>query len=144
VADNLTREQRSYHMSRVRSKNTAPELQIRALAHRRGLRYRIHVARLPGKPDLAFIRAKVAVFIDGDFWHGWRFPAWRDKLGDYWKEKITRNRRRDARSFRTLRRAGWLVLRIWEHQVKSDTASCVDRIEAAVRTRVNNLAKSRQ
>ncbi len=135
MTDNLTPKQRSYHMSRVRSKNTAPELKIRRLAHRRGLRYRIHADWLPGKPDLVFIRAKVAVFIDGDFWHGWRFSPSRDKLSDYWREKIAGNRRRDAENFRRLRSQGWLVIRIWEHEVKKDAQGCVDRVEAAIRTR---------
>ncbi len=89
MTDNLTREQRSYHMSCVRSKNTAPELRIRRLAHRMGLRYRIHVDQLPGKPDLAFISAKVAVFIDGDFWHGWRFPRWRKTSATIGARRLT-------------------------------------------------------
>jgi len=135
MTDNLTPEQRSYHMSRVRSKNTAPEMKIRRLAHERGLRYRIHADWLPGKPDLTFIRAKVVVFIDGDFWHGWQFPRWRDKLADYWREKIERNRRRDAENFRKLRSQGWLAIRIWEHEIKRDARACVDRVEAAVRKR---------
>jgi DNA mismatch endonuclease (patch repair protein) len=137
MADNLTREQRSFTMSRIRSKDTTPELTIRRLVHGRGLRFRKHKDGLPGRPDLVFAAAKVVVFVDGDFWHGWRFPAWRDKLGDYWKEKIARNRRRDRRNCQTLRRAGWLVIRIWEHEVKSDAEACVDRIEQAVWVRVN-------
>lgn len=143
MADNLTPEQRSFTMSRIRSKDTAPELAIRSLTHARGLRFRKHRRALPGRPDLVFAGAKVVVFVDGDFWHGWRFPAWRDKLGDYWKEKIERNRQRDERNFRALRRAGWLVIRIWEHEVKTDAESCVDRIEEAVRSRVNGLANGR-
>ena len=139
MTDNLTPEQRSYHMSRVRWKNTAPELRIRRLAHERGLRYRIHVHRLSGKPDLAFMSAKVAVFIDGDFWHGWRFPRWREKIGDYWREKIEGNRRRDAENFRKLRSRGWLVMRIWEHEIKRDAQRCVDRVEATVRRRCVDL-----
>src|SRR5208337_4277710 len=120
MTDNLSPEQRSYHLSCVRSKHRGPELKIRRLAHERGLRYRIHADRLPGKPDMAFIRAKVAVFIDGDFWHGWRFPRWREKIGDYWREKIDRNRRRDAEHCRKLRSQGWLVIRIWEHEIERD------------------------
>jgi DNA mismatch endonuclease (patch repair protein) len=135
MADNLTPEQRSYMMSRNRSTNTAPELKVRRLAHARGLRYRIHYSPLPGRPDLAFVTAKVAVFVDGDYWHGWRFPLWKHKLADYWRTKIERNRRRDIMNFRKLRRQGWMVIRIWEHQVKQDAQSCIDRIESAVRAR---------
>ncbi len=120
-------------MSRVRSTDTTPELAIRKLAHARGLRFRKHCRWLPGRPDLVFARTKVVVFVDGDYWHGWRFPAWRDKLAAYWKQKIENNRRRDLRNFRRLRNDGWLVIRLWEHDVERDAECCVDRIEAAVR-----------
>src|SRR5262245_52096226 len=130
--DNLTPRQRSRNMSLSRSKDTRPELAIRRLLHARGLRFRKHVRWLPGRPDLLFVSARVVVFVDGDYWHGWRFPAWSDKLGTYWKQKIERNRRRDLQTIRRLRRSGWLVLRIWEHDIKRDCADCVDRIEAAV------------
>ena len=88
MADNLTPEQRSYMMSRVRSTDTTPELIIRSLAHARGLRFRKHCGWLPGRPDLVFVRSRVVVFVDGDYWHGWRFPEWKEKLGSYWKQKI--------------------------------------------------------
>jgi DNA mismatch endonuclease (patch repair protein) len=133
--DNLTPEQRSYMMSRTRSTDTAPELLVRKLAHARGLRYRKHCGWLPGSPDLVFVRSRVVVFVDGDYWHGWRFPAWKEKLGAYWKQKIENNRRRDQRNFRRLRRRGWLVVRLWEHEVKSDPQGCINRIENAVRRR---------
>jgi len=135
MADNLTPEQRSYMMSRVRSTDTKPELAVRRLVHARGLRFRKHCARLPGRPDLVFIAAKVAVFVDGDYWHGWRFPTWKDKLSSYWKGKIERNRRRDLCNFRKLRRKGWRVIRVWEHEVERDAKRCIDLIEVAVRQR---------
>jgi len=144
MADNLSKEQRSFTMSRIRSKNTAPEMKIRQMVHSRGLRFRKHVASLPGCPDLVFSTARVVVFVDGDFWHGWRFPVWRDKLADYWRAKISRNRRRDVKTFRALRRAGWLVIRIWEHDVKRDAKLCVDRIEERVRTRLRHSGIGRQ
>lgn len=134
--DNLTTAQRSRTMSLIRSKDTRVELTIRSLLHARGLRFRKHVRSLPGQPDLVFVKAKVIVFVDGDYWHGWRFPQWRDKLAPYWKQKIEGNRRRDRRNFRKLRREGWLVIRVWEHQVECDADRCVDHIHAAVRLRV--------
>jgi DNA mismatch endonuclease, patch repair protein len=140
MADNLTPEQRSFTMSRIRSKDTAPELTIRRLVHARGLRFRKHKNGLAGRPDLVFASARVVVFVDGDFWHGWRFPAWKHKLGRYWRDKIERNRRRDQKNLRLLRRSGWLVIRIWEHEVKRDAESCVDRIEEVVRARSNCAA----
>jgi DNA mismatch endonuclease (patch repair protein) len=136
MPDNLTPQQRSFTMSRIRSKNTAPELVIRRLLHARGLRFRKHVSTLPGSPDLAFAGAKVAVFVDGDFWHGWRFPLWQEKLGRYWKQKIQRNRERDRRNCAALRRRGWLVVRIWEHQVELEPLRCVERVEVVVRGRL--------
>ena len=132
MADNLTPKQRSYTMSRIRSKDTKPETTVRRLAHARGLRYRKHQRNLPGRPDMVFQSAKVAVFIDGDFWHGWRFPQWSHKLGPYWQKKISRNRERDQANFRRLRRQGWCVIRVWEHEVKRNPECCVDRIEEAV------------
>ena len=128
-------------MSRVRSTDTTPELAVRKLVHARGLRFRKHCTWLAGRPDLVFVRSRIVVFVDGDYWHGWRFPAWKDKLAPYWKQKIENNRRRDQRNFQRLRKDGWLVIRIWEHEVERDAARCIGRIEAAVHRRADN-AKS--
>ncbi len=136
MADNLTPQQRSYMMSRVRSVDTRPELVVRKLAHARGLRFRKHCAWLAGRPDLVFVASKVVVFVDGDYWHGWRFPQWKNKLAPYWKAKIERNRRRDATNFRKLRRDGWRVIRIWEHQLERDAEVCMKHIESVVRSRL--------
>lgn len=134
MADNMTPEQRSRTMSRIRKTDTKPELMIRRLSFARGLRYRKYAARLPGKPDLVFATAKVVVFVDGDFWHGWRFEEWEKKLSSpYWKEKIRRNCERDRQHCACLEADGWTVLRIWEHEVEKDANACVDRIERAVR-----------
>jgi DNA mismatch endonuclease, patch repair protein len=135
MVDNLTAEQRSYTMARIRSKNTAPELAVRGLLRKSGLNFRLHDSSLPGCPDIVFRKARVVVFIDGDYWHGWRFSLWKNKLAPYWKDKIERNRQRDARNFAKLRRWGWLVIRIWEHQIERDLGACVERIEPAVRAR---------
>jgi DNA mismatch endonuclease (patch repair protein) len=133
MADNMTVAQRSLTMSRRRSRDTLPELTVRRLCHALGLRYRKHVGSLPGRPDLVFSRARVAVFVDGDFWHGRRFSQWNGKLAPYWSKKIERNIRRDARSFRQLRRMGWTVIRLWEHDIYADPVTCIDRVEVAVR-----------
>ena len=115
-------------MQAVKSRNTSLERIVASALHQRGWRFRRHVAHLPGKPDFVFPRAKVVVFVDGDFWHGWRFPRWKSRLSVYWQDKIERNRRRDQRNFRRLRRAGWKVLRVWGHQVKRDLDGVVDRV----------------
>lgn len=133
VADNLTPEQRSYTMSRIRSTNTAPEMRVRRELHRRGLRYRVHIPGLPGKPDIVFSKRKIAIFLDGDFWHGWRLEQWKHKLSLTWLSKIERTRARDALHDQTLRSAGWQVLRYWEHEVKANCVAVADEIEAVVR-----------
>ncbi len=134
MSDTLTPEQRSYCMSRVKSKDTGPEKLVRSALHRRELRFRKHVKDLPGRPDIVFTKARVAVFIDGDFWHGYDFISWEHKLSDFWKAKISKNRQRDAENLQKLRAAGWTVIRIWQHELKINFESCVEQLEIAVRT----------
>jgi len=128
MADNLTKKQRSYCMSQVKGKDTGLELTIRSAIHREGLRFRKHVQGLPGRPDIVFPRKKVVVFIDGDFWHGYRFPYWKQSLSRFWREKIEKNRRRDRSNFRKLRTRGWQVIRLWQHQVEGNSSRCVRKI----------------
>ena len=132
MADNLTPSQRSYTMSRIRSKDTGPELTIRRLVHARGLRFRKHKRGLPGRPDLVFAAVRVVVFVDGDFWHGWRFPAWKETVGPYWQQKIQRNRERDRRNAQRLRRRGWHVIRIWGHQVRQELEAVTSKVARAL------------
>lgn len=115
-------------MSRVRTKDTDIERLVRSELHRRGFRFRKHVKSLPGCPDLVLTRGKVAVFIEGDFWHGYRLPMWELGLQPFWRDKIRRNRRRDLSNFRKLRRRGWIVIRLWQHQIVRDLDACVSRI----------------
>lgn len=133
MADNLTPEQRSYCMFRVKGKDTGIETSVRSELHRRGFRFRKHVKDLPGKPDVVFTRAKVAVFIDGDFWHGYRFPAWERKVSDFWKKKISKNRERDTKNHRKLRDMGWTVIRMWQHDLERDFECSIERIVSAVK-----------
>ena len=119
-------------MSRVKGRDTGIERQVRSALHRRGLRFRKHVKELAGKPDIVFRRARVAVFIDGDFWHGYGFPQWEENLSPFWKSKITSTRKRDRRNFARLRRMGWRVIRIWEHELEHDLESCVQRVVEAL------------
>lgn len=132
MADNLTKAQRSYCMSRVKSKDTSFERTIRSELHQRGYRFRKHVSSLPGKPDIVFPTQKIAVFIDGDFWHGYRLPLWEHQLSDFWKNKIKKNQQRDKKNFRTLRGMGWRVIRIWQHEIKRDLNACILKIITAV------------
>ncbi len=116
-------------MARIKGKDTGPENAVVAGLLSAGLTFEQHAKDLPGRPDIVFRSEKVAVFVDGDFWHGWRFPLWKHKLALKWQVKIDATRTRDARNIARLRRAGWTVIRIWEHQVDSDLTSCIIRVQ---------------
>lgn len=131
--DKLTPEQRSRLMSRVRSKDTDIERALRSALHRNGLRFRKHVSGLPGRPDIVFPKARLAVYVDGDFWHGYRFKTWKDKLPLYWQEKIEKNRKRDACNKRRLRSMGWTALRIWGHSIEKNLDGVVAAISYEIR-----------
>src|SRR5882724_2187104 len=134
--DFLTPERRSSLMSNVRQKGTDIELLVCRELRTRGYRFRRNVRTLPGSPDLVFSKDKLAVFIDGDFWHGFRYPCWRHKVQPFWRNKIETNRKRDLRNFRILRRGGWRVVRIWQHQIKADIDGCLQRIVDMLQVRV--------
>ena len=140
--DIMSPEQRSRVMSRIRGKNTGPEQIIFAKLRQEGIQFTTHEKDLPGQPDVVFHGVKLAVFLDGDFWHGWRFPLWQHKLSEKWRGKIVTTRERDQRNFRKLRRLGWAVLRIWEHQIERSPDKCVERILAAREKRLAELAYS--
>ena len=119
-------------MSAQRRKDTGPELAVRRALHAMGLRYRVHAQPLPSlrrQADIVFTRAKVAVFIDGCFWHGCPKHGRREHQvnGWYWPEKIERNRHRDAETDGLLLAAGWTVVRAWEHEDPADVALQVAR-----------------
>jgi DNA mismatch endonuclease, patch repair protein len=120
-------------MARVRRKDTDLEKAVCAELKRRRLRFSKHAKHLPGCPDIVFGDLKIAIFIDGDFWHGYRFPVWRHSLSTFWQQKINKNRIRDRRNFAHLRRMGWRVLRIWQHQIKRDAKGCGNKIIDALR-----------
>ncbi len=107
-------------MSKIRGKGTKVELAMAELLHATGVSFEMHARDLPGQPDFVFRDAKVVIFVDGDFWHGWRFPAWRLKLSQKWEAKIASNRIRDRRNRSRLVRKGWKVVRFWEHQIERD------------------------
>lgn len=134
--DNLTPEQRGRAMRAVKGTNTSLERGLGSALHRAGLRYRKNAAALPGKPDFVFARARVVVFVDGDFWHGWRFPAWKHKLADFWRDKIEGNRRRDRRVRRRLGNQGWRVVRVWGHEIERDLEAAAARVVRIVAERL--------
>jgi DNA mismatch endonuclease, patch repair protein len=132
MSDNLTPQQRSYCMSRIKGKDTGLEKRVRSELHKKGFRFRKHHKDLPGKPDVVFTKAKVAVFIDGDFWHGYRFPTWEHKVSDFWKTKISKNRERDAKNHGRLRDMGWTVIRLWQHDLERDFEGSIEEIVSAL------------
>jgi DNA mismatch endonuclease (patch repair protein) len=89
----------------------------------------VNASWLVGKPDIVFTNIKLAVFVDGDFWHGWEFERWGNKLALRWREKIAGNIARDRRHAVALRAQGWTVMRIWEHDVEKSLQRCIARIE---------------
>lgn len=124
-------------MSKIRSKDTKLEKDFLKLVsyvlYPRGMRYRKHYAKLLGKPDIVFVSKKVAVFIDGDFWHGYKFTAQKQRLPKkYWIKKIESNIARDRKINRELKKAGWTVVRVWEHEIKKDATKAVLKIEKAL------------
>lgn len=122
MRDVLTKTQRSYNMSRIRGKDTSPEMIVRRLVHAMGFRYRLHVRSLPGAPDMVFRSRRQAIFVHGCFWHrhscklGRPMPATRRA---FWKAKLEGNKSRDTRQRRALRRMGWKILTVWECQTGS-------------------------
>lgn len=118
--DTVTPERRSENMRAIASKNTSPEIRVRKALHRRGIRFRLHVAGLPGRPDVVMQASRICVFVHGCFWHGCtRCVDGRRAVRsnhEFWTLKIDRNRRRDASQARRLRGAGWRVFVVWECQ----------------------------
>ncbi len=123
--------------SRNRGKDTKAELLLREALWALGVRYRLHAAGLPGKPDIVFPRQKIAVFVDGDFWHGRNWPVLEEQLRrranpDYWVAKIAYNRNRDNEQTEALRGQGWTVVRLWETEVRKDPRAAVEKVLAAL------------
>ena len=133
-----TKEQISYNMRQVKNKDSAIELILRKELWNRGLRYRKNVKCVYGKPDIAFIGKKIAVFCDSEFWHGYAWEIAQDEFQsrrDFWIPKIERNMQRDQEVNEKLRGDGWIVLRFWGKQIKRDFVACADEIERAWRSR---------
>jgi len=120
--DIVSKKKRSEIMSLVKGKNTRPEMLVFSYLRRQGIYFQKHYRRAPGSPDVALPKKKKAVFIEGGFWHGWRYAEKSGKWTEFWRKKISENMRRDLRNRRMLRRAGWSVLRIWDHDLASAKA----------------------
>jgi DNA mismatch endonuclease, patch repair protein len=133
MPDKFDKKTRSSIMSRIRSEDTALEVNFRKALWAGGLHYRTHYKTSVGKPDIVFPSKKVVIFVDGDFWHGYNWK----KLGKvppkgFWQEKIERNIRRDEMQTRQLRKEGWIVLRFWEHDIEKHLDRCINKVKRAL------------
>ena len=119
-------------MRRIRRRDTKPELALRKELTRRGLRYRVDYPRLPGRPDIVFVGRKLAVFVDGEFWHGKKLTAERmSAMEPYWQRKIERNMARDRRVNDELAGKGWTVIRVTDRAVLCQTRNVAAYVERA-------------
>ena len=131
MTDVLTPTQRKFCMSRIQGKDTKPEMILRKWLWANGFRYRLHGKKLPGKPDIIFPGRKKIIFVHGCFWHHHRcrFFVWPKTRPDFWREKIDGNVTRDRRNTRSLKKAGWDVLVVWECQLKACCRHTFSRIK---------------
>ena len=134
MADVFTPEKRSWVMSRIRSKWTGIDLKMRKILAGTGTRFEMYPSML-GNPDFAHRRMRIAVFCDGDFWHGYHYCHGRIPRQKFWREKILRNMKRDRYVTGKLRREEWSVLRFWEHDINSNPEKCARKIKRKIAER---------
>lgn len=129
--DKISKERRSYNMSRVRSKNTRPEIILFKLLRKSGIKFKKHY-KVTGRPDAAIPEKKIAVFIDGEFWHGKNFTEWKDDVSEFWKNKIGGNIKRDRKNCRILKKDGWKIVRLWGRAFVRNPGVALLRIERLI------------
>lgn len=125
-------------MRKIKAKNTTPEIILRKALWTEGVRYRKNNEGIIGNPDIAIKKYKVAIFVDGEFWHGYNWHEKRQKIKnnrEYWIKKIERNITRDKKYNQMLQEQDWIVLRFWEHEVKKELSRCVYKIKYAIALR---------
>jgi DNA mismatch endonuclease (patch repair protein) len=133
LADRISKAARSRNMARIRGRETGPELALRRALWRRGLRYRTHT-RAPGRPDIAFLRERLAVFVDGCFWHSCPQHGVAPKANRaFWARKLKSNIQRDRRSELELTKLGWTFMRFWEHDVDEGPEQCARAVAARLK-----------
>ena len=131
MADLLTKEKRSWNMSRIRGKDTKPELKLRSLLHKKGFRFRLHDKKLPGKPDIVLPRFRTVIFVNGCYWHrhsGCKFAYIPKSRQEFWQEKFTNTVIRDKKKTKNLQDIGWRVLTVWECELEKDPDHVVESI----------------
>lgn len=130
-----TTKQRSELMQKIRSIDTKPETLFRKSLWAKGIRYKKNNRKLPGKPDISISKQKIAIFIDGEFWHGFDWENKKQKIKanrDYWIPKIEKNIERDRNYKILLENDGWTVLRLWESEIKKKPSECLERVSALI------------
>lgn len=145
MADVFSKEKRSDVMRRITSCNTKPELILRKILWQLGVRgWRVHPKAVPGRPDLAFIRYKLAIFVDGCFWHGCSTCYKRPKTNQtYWDSKKQRNIDRDKRNEAKLSELGWKILRFWEHEVERSSVCCAKTVISTLESLQDSQTKEK-
>ena len=131
-----TTETRSRTMSKIKSNDTKIEIVFRKTLWNLGYRYRKNYKKLPGKPDIVFVNKKIAIFIDGEFWHGYNWRKKKKKIKsnrEYWIPKIEKNIKRDKENNKILKKSGWTVLRYWEHDIKENMESCIEEVVSIIK-----------
>lgn len=129
-------------MSKIRSENTTPEIKLRKLLWNLGIRYRLNDKSLPGKPDIVIKKHKLAIFVDGEFWHGYNWNEKREKIKsnrDYWIPKIEKNIARDSENTQKLEYLGYTVFRFWDHEINKNIGTCVQKIINDISEKENNI-----
>ncbi|MHA1888087.1 MAG: very short patch repair endonuclease [Promethearchaeota archaeon] len=137
MADHLSKEKRSWNMSRIHSENTKPEIVVRSLLHQMGYRFRLHRKDLPGKPDIVLKKYNTVIFVHGCFWHhhnNCKRANIPKSNTDYWIPKIQKNVERDKNQKKKLKKLGWKVIVIWECEIKN-----INRLSKKLTKRISNL-----
>ena len=138
MSDLLTPEQRSKNMQHIKAKNTSIEKKMRTALWQSGIRYRKNLKNLPGKPDIAITKYKIAVFCDSSFWHGKDYDTKKSVQTnyEYWNKKIRRNIERDKEVKCLLENKGWIVLHFWDDEINKKTEECMRAIKEAINIRI--------
>lgn len=137
-----TTKERSDLMRKIKAKNTTPEIVLRKTLWNEGIRYRKENKEIIGNPDISLKKYKIAIFIDGEFWHGYNWQEKKEKIKsnrEYWIRKIESNIARDKKNNQMLYEQNWIVLRFWEHEIKKELNKCIDKIKNAIASQPHTL-----
>lgn len=140
MADRISKKHRSWNMSRIRGKDTGPEMQLRSLLHRSGFRFRLHHPKLPGRPDLVLPKYHTVIFVHGCYWHrhkGCSKATTPKTRTDFWQKKFDGTVERDKRKAKELRGMGWNVITIWECELEKHAEGVLSRVSKQIREAIN-------